>query len=142
MLQRQAQPSSARARHESSPTTELCAELEGASRGAHRVSGARQRSGGVEKYSSIASRQAPEHGSTAVSPGPDSRISAAIFSAQIDADPGAEHPAARAVATRLVRCQSEALAYHASTDWKWCACAPFPRFLENAGASQSRSCAK
>jgi hypothetical protein len=28
------------------------------------VSGARQRSGGVEKYSSIASRQAPEHGST------------------------------------------------------------------------------
>jgi hypothetical protein len=26
------------------------------------VSGARQRSGGVEKYSSIASRQAPEHG--------------------------------------------------------------------------------
>jgi hypothetical protein len=33
---------------------------------AHRVSGARQRSGGVEKYSSIASRQAPEHGSTAI----------------------------------------------------------------------------
>src|SRR5262249_42233258 len=32
-----------------------------------------QRSGGVEKYSSIASRQAPEHGSTARSPGPDSR---------------------------------------------------------------------
>jgi hypothetical protein len=38
--------------------------------GAHRVSGARQRSGGVEKYSSIASRQAPEHGSTAISQTP------------------------------------------------------------------------
>src|SRR5262249_50675024 len=58
----------------------------------------------------------------------------------IDADPGAEHPAARAVATRLMRCQSEAPAYHASTDWKWCACAL--RLVENAGASQSRSCAK
>src|SRR5947208_425171 len=33
----------------------------------------------------------------------------------VDADPGAEHPAARAVAARLVRCQSEALARHAST---------------------------
>ena len=33
----------------------------------------------------------------------------------VDADPGAEHPAARAVATRFVRCQSEALAHHAST---------------------------
>ena len=33
----------------------------------------------------------------------------------VDADPGAEHPAARAVATRLVRCQSQALAHHAST---------------------------
>jgi hypothetical protein len=32
----------------------------------------------------------------------------------VDADPGAEHPAARAVATRLVRCQSEALAHHPS----------------------------
>src|SRR6516225_8803264 len=31
------------------------------------------------------------------------------------ADPGAEQPAARAVATRLVRCQSEPLAHHAST---------------------------
>ena len=31
------------------------------------MSGARQRSGGVEKYSSIASRQAPEHGSAASS---------------------------------------------------------------------------
>ena len=30
----------------------------------------------------------------------------------VDADPGAEHPAARAVATRLVRCQSAALAHH------------------------------
>jgi hypothetical protein len=39
----------------------------------------RQRSGGVEKYRSIASRQALEHGSTAISPGPDSRISAAVF---------------------------------------------------------------
>jgi len=36
----------------------------------------------VEKYSSIASRQAPEHGSAASFSGPDSRISAAIFSAQ------------------------------------------------------------
>src|SRR5215510_3509855 len=33
----------------------------------------------------------------------------------VDADSGAEHPAARAVATRLVRCQSEALTHHAST---------------------------
>src|SRR5262249_13205698 len=33
----------------------------------------------------------------------------------VDADPGTEHPAARAVATRLVRCQSEALAHYAST---------------------------
>jgi hypothetical protein len=33
----------------------------------------------------------------------------------VDADPGAEHPAARAVATRLMRCQSEAVAHHAST---------------------------
>src|SRR5262245_46605480 len=33
----------------------------------------------------------------------------------VDADPGAKHSAARAVATRLVRCQSEALAHHAST---------------------------
>ena len=103
------------------------------------VSGARQRSGGVEKYSSIASRQAPEHGSTASSPRPDSRISAA---AQLMQTPAAEHPAAREVATRLMRCQSEALAHYASTDWKWCACAPVTRLVENAGASQSRSCAK
>jgi len=47
------------------------------------VSGARQRSGGVEKYSSIASRQAPEHGSKASCSGPDSKISAATFSAQL-----------------------------------------------------------
>ena len=40
------------------------------------VSGARQRSGGVEKYSSIASRQAPEHGSTASCPGRTRRGSA------------------------------------------------------------------
>jgi hypothetical protein len=33
----------------------------------------------------------------------------------VDADSGAEHPAACAVATRLVRCQSEALAHYAST---------------------------
>src|SRR5262245_14445264 len=33
----------------------------------------------------------------------------------VDADPGAEHPAARAVTTRLVRCQPETLAHHAST---------------------------
>src|SRR5215831_109354 len=33
----------------------------------------------------------------------------------VDADPGAEQPAARAVAIRLVRCQSEALAHDAST---------------------------
>src|SRR5262249_25296428 len=32
----------------------------------------------------------------------------------VDADPGAEQPAARAVATRLVRCQSGTLAHHAS----------------------------
>ena len=56
------------------------------------VSGARQRSGGVEKYSSIATRQAPEHGSTASSLGPDSRISAAIFSAQLMQTPARSIP--------------------------------------------------
>jgi len=56
------------------------------------VSGARQRSDGVEKYSSIASRQAPEHGSTASSLGPDSRISAAIFSAQLMQTPARSMP--------------------------------------------------
>jgi hypothetical protein len=56
------------------------------------VSGARQRSGGVEKYSSIASRQAPEHGSTAISPGPPSRISAAVFSAQLMQTPARSIP--------------------------------------------------
>ena len=54
--------------------------------------GARQRSGGVEKYSSIASRQAPEHGSAASSPRPDSRISAAIFSAQLMQTPARSIP--------------------------------------------------
>ena len=61
-------------------------------RRAHRVSGARQRPGGVEKYSSIASRQAPEHGSTAISPGADSRISAAVFSAQLMQTPARSIP--------------------------------------------------
>ena len=56
------------------------------------VSGARQRSGGVEKYSSIASRQAPEHGSTASSSEPDWRISAAIFSAQLMQTPARSIP--------------------------------------------------
>ena len=54
--------------------------------------GARQRSGGVEKYSSIASQQAPEHGSTASSPWPDSRISAAVFSAQLMQTPARSIP--------------------------------------------------
>src|SRR5262249_62015426 len=53
----------------------------------------------------------------------------------VDADPGAEHPAARAVATQLVRCQSEALDHHVST------VAPFPRLVENAGAYQVPSAA-
>jgi hypothetical protein len=56
------------------------------------VSGARQRSGGVEKYNSIASRQAPEHGSTAISPGPPSRISAAVFSVQLMQTPARSIP--------------------------------------------------
>jgi hypothetical protein len=59
---------------------------------AHRVSGARQRCGGVEKYSSIASRQAPEHGSTAISPEADSRISATAFSAQLMQTPARSIP--------------------------------------------------
>src|SRR5262245_20138658 len=54
--------------------------------------GARQRCGGVEKYSSIASRQAPEQGSAASSPGPNSRISAAIFSAQLMQTPARSNP--------------------------------------------------
>jgi hypothetical protein len=54
--------------------------------------GARQRSDGVEKYSSIASRQAPEHGSAASFSGPDSRISAAIFSAQLMQTPARSIP--------------------------------------------------
>jgi hypothetical protein len=56
------------------------------------VSGARQRSDGVEKYSSIASRQAPEHGSTASSCGPDARISAATLSAQLMQTPARSIP--------------------------------------------------
>jgi hypothetical protein len=56
------------------------------------VSGARQRPGGVEEDSSIASRQAPEHGSTASSLGPDSRISAATFSAQLMQTPARSIP--------------------------------------------------
>jgi len=43
----------------------------------------------------------------------------------VDADPGAEHPAAPAVATLLVRCQPEALAHHASTLASGAAAAPF-----------------
>src|SRR5262245_45610952 len=79
---------------------------------AHGASGARQRSGGVEKYSSIASRQAPEHGSTASLCGAGLEDQRRGLLGAVDADPGAEHPAARAVATRLVRCQSEVLAHH------------------------------
>jgi hypothetical protein len=56
------------------------------------VSDARQRSAGVEKYNSIASRQAPEHGSTASSSGPDWTISAAIFSAQLMQTPARSIP--------------------------------------------------
>ena len=85
------------------------------SHGLRDVSGARQRSGGVEKYSSIASRQAPEHGSAASSLGPELEDQRRDLLGAVDADPGAEQPAARAVADRLVRCQSEALAHHAST---------------------------
>ena len=79
------------------------------------MSGARQRSGGVEKYSSIASLQAPEHGSNASRFGAGLEDQRRDLLGAVDADTGAEHPAARAVATRLVRCQSEALAHHAST---------------------------
>jgi hypothetical protein len=46
----------------------------------------------VEKYYSIASRQAPEHGSTASSLEPDSRISAKIFSAQLMQTPARTNP--------------------------------------------------
>jgi hypothetical protein len=86
------------------------------------VSGARQRFGGVEKYSSIASQQASEHGSKARLFGAgleDLRqdLRRDVLGA-VDADPGAEQPAARAVATRLVRCQSEALAHQRPADKK------------------------
>jgi len=66
--------------------------LNAATAALHRVTGARQRAGGVEKYSSIASRQAPEHGSTASSLEPDSRISAAVFSAQLMQTPARSSP--------------------------------------------------
>jgi hypothetical protein len=56
------------------------------------VTDTRQRSGGVEKYSSIASRQAPEHGSTASSCRPDWRMSAAILSAQLIQTPARSNP--------------------------------------------------
>src|SRR5262249_50929863 len=56
------------------------------------VSGARQRSGGVEQYSSTAPRQAPEPGSTAISPGPPSRISPAFFPAQLMQPPARSIP--------------------------------------------------
>src|SRR5215831_18823689 len=62
------------------------------SHGLRDVSGARQRSGGVEKYSSITSRQAPEHGSKASSSGPDSRFCAAMFSAQLMQTPARSIP--------------------------------------------------
>src|SRR5262245_13448843 len=78
------------------------------------VSGARQRSDGVEKYSSIASRQAPEHGSTASSLGPDSKISAAIFSAQLMQTPARSIPQAVQLQIDL-RDVSEVLAHHGST---------------------------
>src|SRR5262249_21619680 len=84
--------------------------------------GARQRSGGVEKYSSIASRQAPEHGEFSGAGLKDQRRD---LLGAVDADPGAEHPAARAVATRPVRCQSEAFAHHASTLGNGAAAAAF-----------------
>jgi hypothetical protein len=48
----------------------------------------------VEKYSSIASRQAPEHGSKASSPGPGLEDQRRDLLGAVDADTGAEHPAA------------------------------------------------
>ena len=56
------------------------------------VSGARQRSDGVEKYRSIALAAALEQGSTASSCGPGLRISAAIFSAQLMQTPARSIP--------------------------------------------------
>src|SRR5215831_8411232 len=44
------------------------------------------------EVSSITSRQAPEHGLAASSPGPDSRIRAAIFSAQLMQTPARSIP--------------------------------------------------
>jgi hypothetical protein len=57
----------------------------------------------------------PRHGSTASLVGAGLKDHRCDLLGAVDADPGAEHPAARAVATRLVRCQSEALTHHAST---------------------------
>src|SRR5262245_6372247 len=60
----------------------------------------------------------------------------------VDADPSAEHPAARAVTTRLVRCQSEALTHHASTLASGAAAAAFmmrPTTMPSASTLQSSS---
>src|SRR5262249_11179294 len=46
----------------------------------------------------------------------------------VDADPGAEHSAACAVATRLVRCQSDALARHARVTLSLILCASLASF--------------
>jgi hypothetical protein len=51
-----------------------------------------QRSGGVRKYSSMASRQAPEQGWTVGSSRPDSRMSAATLSAQLMQTPARSIP--------------------------------------------------
>src|SRR5262245_584854 len=56
----------------------------------------------------------------------------------VDADPGAEHPAARAVATRLMRCQSETLAHHASTLASGAAAAAFMMRGDRAGSGLYR----
>jgi hypothetical protein len=99
MLQRQAQAVERESQARIVADDRARCRARGASRGAqrrdgraHRVSGARQRSGGVEKYSSIASRQAPEHGSTASPSEPDSRISTAVFSAQLMQTPARSIP--------------------------------------------------
>jgi len=58
----------------------------------------------MEKYSWSASRQAPEHGSTAISsPGPDSKISAAAFSAQLMQTPARSIP--QPVQLQLATCE-------------------------------------
>src|SRR5262249_38698325 len=81
--------------------------------------GARQRSGGVEKYSSIASRQAPEHGSAASSPGLDSRISAAIFSAQLMQTPARSIPQPVQLQLDWGRAAS-AVGASSRPGWVWC----------------------